>query len=831
MSSLTFAWRHFRRDLRSGELTLLLVSVMVAVAALCAVGFATSRMAELIRSQAGVVLAADLRLESGRPLSDDNVYVQEARARGLNTAQTTSFASVVFAGSASSLATVLVVDDPYPLRGVLRTSTTPYGTSAEVHRLPKPGEVWVEPGLLARLSITVGGSLSVGDRTLQIGAALDYRPDQGAGFGELASTVMVNRADLESLHLLVPGSRATWSVLFSGDPDALDRFSRWLRLHKSDAERQIEVAESSAQMQTAVDRADRFLNLAALVTVLLAAVAIAMSARRFATRKYDTVALMKCMGARQSFIRRSLLLEVVYGGTLATLAGVVIGLCVQAGLVSVLSTLFREPLPAPSWTPVLTAFATTLIMLIGCVLVPLIEVGAVSPARVLRRHLEPVRLRAWLAYGLALAALFATLYVLVRDVRLVASALCIILASAALLYGAGRALVSATRMMRASVGVAWRYGLANVARRGHESALQVVAFGLAFMVLLLLGIVRGDLLSEWKASIPTDAPNHFLINIRPTDVDALAGFFERRGLPRPTFAPWVRGRLVAINGVALRARMPTTERGRGFAEREQNLSWSAAVPIDNQIVAGRWWDATSSIAPAVSVAQEFQQELGLQLGDQLSFDVAGETVTVPVTSIRHVRWDGFRPNFFLLFSPGVLSSATGTFMTSIHLASEQRVIVGDIVRAYPSITIVDVEQLLSQIRAVTDRAVLAIEMVFGFTLVAGMLVLLAVVRATRDERSYESALLRTLGASRRTVLHSVATEFMAIGVLAGVLGASGAAVAGWWLATQLFHLPYSVDPLLWCVGVVGGVVLVGGAGVLSMRAVVNAPPVAVLSDR
>ena len=828
MSSLRHAWVSFVRDSRSGELTVLLAAVVTAVAALSAVGFATSRMAQLVRSQAGVVLAADLRLESGRPLPADHPYIREARSRGLLSTGTISFSSVVFSGDASQLATVLVVEEPYPLRGKVRIADSPYGEAHDVERLPAPGEVWVEARLLTRLNALPGGLLSVGDRALRIAAVLDHRPDQGAGFTDLAPTVMVNRADLESLHLLVPGSRASWALLFSGGVDSIGSFSRWLRAHKSDAERQIEVAESSEQMQSAVDRADRFLNLAALVTVLLAAVAIAMSARQFAERKLDAVALMKCMGARHHFIVRSLLLEVVCAGCLAALAGVAVGFMAQAGIVFFLGSIFHQSLPQPSWMPVWVSLATTLIMLIGCASVPLLELGGVSPARVLRRQLAPVRLSFYVPYLLALLALTSTLYVLVRDARLLTYALVVIVVAAAVLYGAGRLLVSITGMLRGAGATAWRYGLANVARRGHESALQVVAFGLAFIVLLLLVIVRHDLLKEWQATIPVDAPNHFLVNIRPVDVDALGAFFEQHHIARPDFAPWVRGRLVAVNGQPMRDRMPTTVRGRGFAEREQNLSWSGAVPIDNAIVAGSWWDPLRPVAPSVSVAEEFQRELGLALGDTLTFDVAGEPVAVTLTSIRHVRWDGFRPNFFLLFSPGVLSAVTGTYMTSVHLDHHERALVGELVRAFPSVTIFDVEQLLEQIREVTDRAALAIELVFAFTLVAGVLVLLAVIRVTRDERSYESALLRTLGASRWMVLKGVAAEFIAIGVLAGVLGTSGAALAGWWLATQLFHLPYSFNPWLWTVGIVGGALLVGGAGVWSMRSVVNAPPISVL---
>ena len=830
MKALRFALVALLRDTRGGELGVLFWAIVVAIAALTAVGFFTSRVGQGIREQAGAVLAADLRLESGRPLELDGPYGREARARGLGTARVVSFASVVFAGGSNQLVTVLGASPGYPLRGALRLAAAPYTPGRPATGLPARGEAWADPRLLARLDVPVGGTLALGALAVRVAAVLDYRPDQGSGFADLAPTLLINAEDLAATHLLQQGSRATWSLLVAGPPAALGAFEAWLRAHKSDAERLVDVGESSEQMKSAMQRSARFLNLAALVTVLLAAVAVAMGARRYAARHLDTVALLKCMGASQRFVLEVTFLELACVALAGALAGTAIGYVAQAGLAYLARDLVKAALPAPTLAPVWLGFGTALTMLVGFALAPLLELRQVPPARVLRRNLEPPPLRFGLTYLAAAAALAALLWGLVRDPRLIGYAAGGLVASGALLFGAGLALVRATRGLRGGAGVAWRYGLASVARRGRESAVQIVAFGLGLTVLLLLALVRNDLLQDWQRTLPADAPNHFLINIAPGDADALGAFLADHGVARPAFAPWVRARLVAINGQPLKQRMPRTDRGRGFAEREQNLSWSRELPADNRVVAGRWWQNPDPAQPQVSVATEFQEELGLKLGDRLSFDVAGEAVVADVTSVRSVRWDSFRPNFFLVFAPGVLDTATGTLMTSVHLDDAQRPMLAGLVRRFPSVTVFDVETLLGQIREVMDRAALAVEYVSAFTLLAGVVVLLAAIQATRDERRYESAVLRTLGASRRTVLLGVAAEFATLGLLAGLLAACAASIVGWLVATRLFNLGYAFDPWLWLAGLGAGTLIVGVAGTLATRRVVTTPPATTLKE-
>jgi putative ABC transport system permease protein len=553
-----------------------------------------------------------------------------------------------------------------------------------------------------------------------------------------------------------------------------------------------------------------------------------MTARRYVRRHLDNVALMKCMGASQGFVLRVTALELALLALLAGIVGAALGFIAQEGLAWLLKDLVRGDLPPPTWGPALLGLATAATILVGFALPPMLQLKNVPPARVLRRNLEPPPLRYAAAYLLAVGALVAMLFWLVRDARLVTYVAVGTAVTLVVLLGAGWLLVRAAGRLRGGVGVAWRYGIANLSRRGRESIVQVVAFGLGLMVLLLLGIVRKDLLDTWQASLPVNTPNHFLINIRSDQTGDIRRFFTERGMAEPRLFPMIRARMTALNGKPISALPLAGDRARNFAEREQNLSWAKDLQDDNRIVAGRWWTEADAGRKLVSVATGYAEELGIKVGDTLSFDVAGEPLTAEVTSIREVQWDTFRPNFFLVFSPGTLDGMVGTWLTAVNLDEAGRRSLADLVQRFPNVSVFDVESILNQVRKVGDQASRAVQYVFLFTLLAGITVLLAAIQSTRDERAYESAMLRTLGASRGVVLAGVATEFIALGVLAGLLAAIGASIGGWYLATEMFNLPYRFDPTVWLAGIGAGALLVGGAGTAAARSVINQPPISTL---
>ncbi|HEX3912256.1 MAG TPA: FtsX-like permease family protein [Steroidobacteraceae bacterium] len=828
MQALRFALRNLWRDLKSGELSVLLLALLVAVLSLTAVGFFTSRVSQGVRVQAAEVLAADLRLEAPAPIPQR--YFDEARKRGLRSARLLDFATAIFSGDLSQLAALNAVTADYPLRGHVRIADVPFGAARSTDRIPAHGEVWVDARIMSQLKLKLGDALRIGEASFRVTQVLDYRPDQGTGFVNLAPAVLMNYEDIASTRLIQPGSRATHAALFAGPAQAIADFREFLQRTKAPGERLRDVEQSSRQLKAAIDRASRFLNLASLASVLLAAVAVVMGARRYAARHIDAVALMKCMGAAQGFVLAISVMELALLALFAVAIGAVLGYLAQSGLVLLLKSLIPNELPAASLAPLPIALVTVLAMLIGFALPPLLQLKNTPPARVLRKTVAAPPLRYGVSYLLALAALFAILWSMVRDTELVLNVLAGVLAVGVVLTLAGYGLVRLTGRLRGGVGVAWRYGLANVSRRGTGSVVQIVAFGLGLMVLLLLAVVRGDLLADWRRSLPNDVPNNFLVNIRPDQRRDLQAFFTAHGFGAPAMYPMVRARITAINSEPAQSLKLRGDSGRGFVEREQNLTWAADLMKDNQLVAGRWWTAADAGRPLVSISSEYAEALHLEVGDKVSFDVAGEPLTATVASIRKIRWDSFRPNFFLVFPPGLLDGAAGTYMTSLYLSAAQRPSLTDLVRQFPTVSVIDVDAILKQIRDIMERASLAMQYVFLFTLAAGVVVLLAAVQSTRDERRYESAMLRTLGASRATVLQGVAAEFSALGFLSGTLAAFGATGVGWLLAERVFSLEFSLDPLVWVAGLICGTVLVGLSGTLATRSVVNTPPVVTLRD-
>jgi putative ABC transport system permease protein len=828
MQPLRFALRNLWRDLKSGELSVLLLALSVAVLSLTAVGFFTSRISQAVHAQAAEVLAADLRLESPHPLPER--YFDAAHSRQLRTAKIVSFPTAIFQGDANQLAALNAVTASYPLRGRVRIADAPFGVARTAAGIPGRGEVWLDARIIAQLNVPLGSSLNIGAASFKVTEVLDYRPDQGTGFVNLAPAALINYDDIDATQLIQPGSRANYEALFAGPPDVIAEFREYLSTAKGAGERLRDVEDSSRQLNSAIDRAGRFLNLASLASVLLSAVAVAMGARRYASRHIDAVALMKCMGASQRFVLSISVIELTLLALAAVAAGSVLGDLAQSGLAWLLKDLIRSELPPASLAPLPIALVTVLAMLIGFALPPLLQLKNTPPARVLRKNISAPPLRYGVSYLLALLALFAILWSLVRDTELVLSVMLGTLGVGLVLGLAGFGLVRLTGRLRGGVGIAWRYGLANVSRRGAGSVVQIVAFGLGLMVLLLLAVVRGDLLADWRRSLPANVPNNFMINIRPDERQPFQDFLQAHGFGSPALYPMVRARMTAINSVKADALKFKGDAAKNYLEREQNLTWSAGLMEDNQLLAGRWWNADEASKPWVSVSSEYAEALNLQLGDKLSFDVAGEALTVEVTSIRKIRWDSFRPNFFLVFPPRLLDGAAGTYMTAVFLTPAQRPALADLVRQFPTVSVFDVDAILKQIREIMDRASLAVQYVFLFTLAAGVVVMLAAVQSTRDERRYESAMLRTFGASRGTVLQGVAAEFSALGFLSGTLAAFGATGVGWLLAHRLFSLQYTLDPWLWAIGLLCGTVLVGLSGTLATRSVVNTPPIVTLRE-
>lgn len=826
MRAIVFALRSFGRELRSAEVLVLLAAVSLAVGALTAVGFLTDRIGKAVARQANEVLAADLRLRSQEPVPLE--WSELARQFELDTAETMSFPSVVFAGEASALATIKVVSDGYPLRGAVRVSDQLFGEQREVDGVPAAGEIWADGALLARVGADVGDRLTVGELELLVSAVLTYRPDQSIGFSSLAPSLLMNDADISRSGLIGEGSRVSYALLVAGEESAVSEFNDAIQDELPESVRIRSQEESSERAYNAADRAQRFLSLTAVISLLLSAVAVAMSARRYAHRRMDSVALMKSLGATQRFVIAVALIQLTLLGILGVIVGSVAGYAAEEILSLILVDLIASDLPNPGLRPVVLASGSALVLLLGFALPALIQLKNTPPLRVLRHDAMPPAPSQLLVAGLSLAAVAALLYRSVGDPRMLVILIGGILVIAAALYLVGRGLVAVIGRFRSGVGVAWRYGLANVARRGRDSAVQVVAFGLGLTVLLLLTLVRTDLLEGWRQTLDADAPNHFLINIQPGEVESLGEFFQQNEVVVPTFTPLVRARMTLINGESVKERDYPNEDGRWLANREANLSWTSEMSASNELLEGEWWPPDYPGPPLVSIEEESATNAGLAIGDRINFFVAGRDVEARIASIRKVNWDSFQPNFFIVLSPGALDGMPTTYISSMRLAEEQQPMLVKLVRTYPSISVIDLDSILQQVRGIIEKASLAVQAVFVFTLAAGIAVLFAAVQSTIDERRFESAMLRALGARRRTVFFGVMAEFAALGLAAGVLASAGASILAAVVAVQLFQLPYEFNPLVWVVGLTAGVLLVCISGFFAARGAVNAAPADVL---
>ncbi len=826
MKALVYALRSFGRELRSGEVIVLLSAVALAVAALTAVGFLTDRIGRAVARQANEVLAADLRLRSPDPIP--SAWHDIAAGYDLRSAETQTFPSVVFAGDLSALATIKGVSEGYPLRGTVRVSDRLFGEQREVDNIPSAGAIWADGALMARLEVSVGDTVAVGDAQMQIGAVLTYRPDQSIGFASLAPSLVINIVDLPATGLINEGSRVRYALLVAGEENAVDEFYADIEPLLPDSVRSRNREEGSDRANNAADRAQRFLSLTAVISLLLSAVAIAMSARRFAHRRMDTVALMKSLGATQRFVIATASVQLVILGFLGVIVGSIVGFVMEALVTEMLADIIQGDLPPVGMTPVLLASGSALILLIGFALPSLIQLRNTPPLRVLRHdEMPPPPSRLFVA-GTALVAVAVMLYQAIGDGHMLLIVLGGMLVVSAALYAAGRVLVATMGRSRGGVGIAWRYGLANVSRRGRDSTVQVVAFGLGLTVLLLLTFVRTDLLEGWKQTLAADAPNHFLINIQPQERASIAGIFQSSGVAAPVFSPMVRARMQTINGEDVKEREYPVEDGKWMANREQNLSWAETLSASNEIVAGEWWSHDYAGEPLVSLEEDAAFELGVEIGDRLRYVIAGQEIEVTVANTRSINWDSFQPNFFMVLSPGALDDFPATFVASLKIEEQEKGVLLNLVRAHPTVSVIDLEAILSQVKSIIDKASLAIQAVFVFTLAAGIAVLFAAVQSTIDERRFESAMLRALGVRRRTVLSGVLTEFAALGFAAGLLAAAGASILAAIVAVRLFDLDYAFNATLWVAGLVGGVALVCASGYIAARGAINAPPTDVL---
>ncbi len=834
MRTLKLGLRLLRRDWRAGELRVLVAALVLAVGSVGTVGLFSDRVKTALTTQANLLLGADIMISGDRTLPP--AFVDAARARGLATTPVIRFNSMLPppatapADAVAVLADVKAVGAGYPLRGTILLADPAHPEGLLTKGIPGRGEAWPDQRLADRLGLAIGSRLSVGEATLVVSGVVQQEPEVAGVVFALGPKLLVNIDDVPATQLLAPGNRATWRLLVADQAgrNTLDEYRTWLAAELKPGQRMETVRDLRPEVRQTLERAEKFLGLAALVAVLLAAVAVALAASRYLRRHLDAAAMFRCFGARVGQTLALFCVQFAVLGLAACAAGLVVAWAGQQLLVSLLASVVATDLPAPSWIPAATSFATGLLLLFGFALPPLVALASVPPLRVLRRDLPRPRAGGVLAYALGAVTIALLIGFQAREVTaglIMVGGVTGLLLAAALVAWALLALLKHLPQR----GITWRFGLANLRRRAFASSLQIGALALGLMALLLLTVVRGDLMRNWRANLPPDAPNQFLINVLPDQVaDVRAQLKQGIGIDVP-FRPMVRGRLVARNGTEVDTKQYTDTRARRLAEREFNLSWADTLPQGNKVTAGTFWSATTPAAEAgMSLEEGIAETLGVKIGDTLTFDIAGSRVTAPVTNLRKVDWDSFRVNFFALFPPGPLDPMPATYIAAFRAPDATNAWLPAIVQKNPNVLAIDIGEIVRQVQGIMDSVSRAIEFVFLFTLAGGLLVLQAAIAATQDERRFDAAILRTLGASQRQLAAAQLAEFLLLGSLAGLVASIGALVTGWQLADRVFKIPFDVNPLVLVYGVVGGALAVTLAGWLGTRATSRMPPLAVI---
>jgi putative ABC transport system permease protein len=827
MHEMRMALRLLTRDFRAGELTLIFIAVVIAVAGVTTVGFFTDRVQLALNRQANQLLGADLVVSHDRALPRE--MVQEAQRRQLAVTQMLRFPSMAVKDDKNVLADIKVVTAGYPLRGEVRIADKLYGEDRRATSIPAPGSVWVDERILAQLNVAVGDTIAIGNKPLQIAAVMTQEPDAAIGFINAGPRVMVNEADLAATGLVQTGSRIRYRLQIAGSAESIDAYRDWVTARLQPGQRIEGIRDARPEIRSALERAEKFLNIAALVSVLLAAMAIALAARRFLQRHLDACAMMRCLGASQGQLMRMYFVHFAALGLLASLIGCAIGAMAQQVLAQWLGTVVAVDLPRASALPLLQGMVIGLALLLGFALPPIIALGRVPTMRVLRRDLGTPDSRGVAGYVLGYAVIAGMIFWKASDLRL--GSFVVLGFTGAMLVAGGLAwlLLKAVSGLR-NRGISWRFGIANLRRNPLGTIVQVIALGLGLMALLTLTLIRNDLLQAWQTSLPPDAPNRFLVNIQSDQVEPLKAFFAERKLAQPLMHPMIRGRLIQINDRGISAADYADERARRQVEREFNLSWSAVLPKDNHITAGRWWPTAGAPREQFSMEDGIAQRIGVKLGDKLTFDIAGTLLSATVTSLRKVDWDSFNVNFFLIAPPGLLENQPVSHVTSFHLPPRNNELLNTLIKQFPNLLVIDVAQVMAQVQKMMTQMSRAVQFVFLFTLLAGLVVFYAAIASTQDDRIQQAAVMRTLGASRAQLTRAHLAEFAVIGALAGLIAAAGASGLGYVLAVKVLNVSYNFSPLAWLVGVACGSTGIAIAGYLGTRHVLATPPMRVLRE-
>ncbi len=814
------AWR----DVRSGEMALLLVALLVAVGTVTSISLFVDRLQSALLEESSNFLAADRQISSSQAIPE--AFVQQAQQRGLNTAQTLVFPSMVFAGDLNQLVSVKAVDATYPLRGELIVGSEPFQRGAPTDTVPEPGTVWLDSRLFPAMNLGLGDTIEVGMAQLTVASVLIAEPDRGGSFFDLGPRLLMNMQDVEATEVVQPGSRLSYRLLLSGAEVELEGLREDLPLKPNF--NWVSVRESSPRIGRALDRAESFLLLGGLLGVLLAGIAVGLSAHRYAQRHFDHVGVLKTLGATPTQILRGFMSLLLMVGLAAIGLGLLLGSLLHVAIVEILATLIAVELPLPTARPFLLGAATGLICALAFAMPAFIHLKNVEPMRVIRRDLGVAPLSRWLSYGAAAGGSLLLLVWYTKDFWLTLWTLVSIVSICVVFGVLAWALLKGGRVAGMQAKSGWRLALAGLQRRRAENTAQILIFGVAIMLLLVMVLIRTALIDEWRSQVPEDAANHFVMNIAEEEVDGVRALVREGATEGEFLFPMIRGRVAQVNELSAKEWQESVrETGGPRLTSERSLTWSVLAPENNEIVAGRWWSADSTEAE-VSLELDYAEDFSLGLGDRMEFDVGGKKVWATVTSIRSLEWESMTPNFFIILSPGALQGFPATYMTSFFLEPNEKVFLNTLLSQYPTITVIEIDALIAQVQKIVGQVSQAVELVLALVLLSGALVLIASIQASRDTRMAEHGLIRALGGTRALIGGSLTAEFLVLGAFAGIVAVFGAELLVATLQIQVFELEAEAHPWIWLLGPTAGALIITIVGLLGSRSLIDTPPMSVL---
>ena len=864
--------RLLRRDWKGGELRLLFLALIMAVTSITGIALFTDRLEKALLLESANMLAAD-RIVSGRGDLPREVLT-EGQARGLSTAEVVSFTSMAFSETGNILVAAKAVTDAYPLRGEVIVSEQAFVRGTPIGSGPPQGEVWLESRAMAALDIDIGDFVSVGEAELRVGKIIVAEPDRGGGsmMDNAGPRLMLHMDDLASTNVVQLGSRVSNRYLFAADDISdLDAFEEWFRSREEWRGRYYirDIRDESEEVREALERAESFLLLSSLFAVLLAGVAIALTAKRYSERHYDYVAILKTFGCTSSQISFIYLNIQLVLASFAVSIGWLFGWFIHGVILAVLQRLLFVDLPEPGFQPFIVGGLTAVICLLSFALPPLLALRETPPLRVLRKDISQQKIGDNVPYLFGALGALLLVYWYSQDLILTSVLIISVAAIALVLSGVSYFILRTSSSTGMKAGSAWLLAMTATRRRRKQNVLQVMVFSITIMSLLILTLLRTDLVEEWQAQLPENTPNHFMMNITQSQIPGIESFFAQNGIEGNQFFPLVSARVTRVNGdlpspgdesevSVSRATLtegseseepesemalgtnPQTDappvnaedattggrRVRGRLSRRQ-VTWSTDLPSDNMITEGIWWGEESEPG-YVSIEQEYAEWLDLELGDRLEFEVNQQIVSAEVSSFRSVRWDNMQPNFFIIFSPGTIDHLGATFLSTALMEREQKILLNDLVRLFPTVVVIEIDALIEQIQTIIIQVTSAIELISILVLLCGALVLVACVNASLDERFHENAILRTLGAGRRLILSSLLIEFASIGVVAGLIATLGAEASVYYLQEEIFEQEFSFHMWTWIAGPTLGMFIIAGLGMNSTREVVSTSPLNVL---